>query len=170
MPPSTMRSAIGLLCIVLGLAACGDRPERISADSPEPQAPAAAAPSQGPRFAGTVVLEGSLAAAQSGAVFVSARRKGQRLPTLSKKFEWNDPAWSTEEGRRELRFALTQADNMGGFGAPMGPDMEVEARYSPSGFIDTRPGNDEAGSVRASVPATIGDASLTIRLQPTPGK
>jgi hypothetical protein len=180
MPAQAMRTAHVLLTIVLlivpALAACGERPQRV-ANAPEApkssgsSAPAVpASPTQGARFAGTVSLEGELAGRQSGAIFVSAKRKGQRLPTLSRKYEWTDPAWSTQEGRRELRFALTEADNMGGFGAPMGAEMEVEARYSPSGFIDPRPGSEEDGSVRASVPASAGDRELKIRLQSTSGK
>jgi hypothetical protein len=38
-------------------------------------------PTQGARFAGTVSLEGELAGRQSGAIFVSAKRRWQRLPT-----------------------------------------------------------------------------------------
>jgi len=183
MPAQAMRTAHVLLTIVLLIvpasAACGERPQRV-ANAPEaPKSPkssgssapaVAASPAQGARFAGTVSLEGELAGRQSGAIFVSAKRKGQRLPTLSRKYEWTDPAWATREGRRELRFALTEADNMGGFGAPMGAEMEVEARYSPSGFIDPRPGGEEDGSVRSSVPASAGDLELKIRLQTTSGK
>ena len=161
-----MRNALVLTGLVLALCACGERPQRVSS-APTAERPAAP---RTPRFAGTVTLEGSIAKAQDGALFVSAKRKGQRLPTLSRKYEWTDPAWSTRGDRRELRFALLDEDNMGGFGAPMGAEMEVEARYSPSGFIDTRPGSDEEGSVRASVPASVGDDRLSIRLQPNPGK
>lgn len=154
-------------CIaLLSLAACGERPQRIE------EAPASAAPKAAPvvKFAGSVRLEGDLAGAKAGALFVSARRKGQRLPTLSHRFDMSDPAWAAQDGARVLTFALTDADNMGGFGAPMGNEMEVEARYSPSGFIDPRPGAEEAGVVRGSVPAVPGDANLSIRLQPTTSK
>jgi hypothetical protein len=48
--------------------------------------------------------------------------------------------------------------------------MEVEARYSPSGFIDPRPGSTEEGSVRASVPAVAGDSNVKIRLGAASGK
>lgn len=174
MPASTMRSAFVLLGILLGICACGERPQRLGPKSEAPKIATSPAspepPPKGARFGGTVTLEGEMAKLASGALFVSARRKGQRLPTLSKKYEWQDPAWSVLDGRRELRFVLTDADNMGGFGAPIGAEMEVEARYSPSGFIDPRPGSDEPGSVRASVPASIGDANVKIQLSPSPGK
>jgi hypothetical protein len=163
MPAGSKRSAAVLLGLLLLLSACGDRPERLEKGS---QPPTAATAPKNARFAGTVILEGELSHRQAGALFVSARRKGQRLPTLSRKYEWQDAAWSTGSGRRELHFVLTDADNMGGYGAPIGAEMEVEARYSPSGFIDPKPGSEEAGSVRASVPATIGDSNLRIQLVP----
>jgi hypothetical protein len=122
------------------------------------------------RFSGSIVLEGGMSAVESGAIFVSARRKGQRLPTLSHRYELTGPAWSTQDGNRVLSFSLTDDDNMAGFGAPMGAEMEVEARFSPSGFIDPSPAADNTGVVRASVPAAPGDAKLAIKLQPSPGK
>jgi hypothetical protein len=156
------------------LCACGERPQRVGKeDSSSRQSAAALATSKTEnvaRFSGTILLEGGMAGVQSGAIFVSARRKGQRLPTLSHKYEITDPSWSTQDGKRILAFTLTDADNMAGFGAPMGAEMEVEARYSPSGFIDPSPGADEEGVIRASVPAAPGDSQLAIRLQTTSGK
>ena len=169
MRSTTMRTALAVLGALLWLAACGDRPQRVEKGSEPPKPASPEPPAKGGRFGGTVILEGELSKLESGALFVSARRKGQRLPTYSKKFEWKDAAWSVREGRRELRFVLTDADNMGGFAAPIGAEMEVEARYSPSGFIDPKRGSEEAGSVRASVPAAIGDSTLEIRLS-SPGK
>ena len=163
-----MRSALLTAALTLLVCACGERPQRVPKD-------AAAAPSpprveKAIKFGGTIALEGSLADAQTGAVFVSARRKGQRLPTLSHKYEMNGAGWSKAEGSRVLAFALTDDDNMAGFGAPMGAEMEVEARYAPTGFIDPKPGAEEPGAVRASVPAAAGDQKLAIKLLLTPGK
>jgi len=169
MRAATMRTALVVLLALPWLSSCGDRPQRVEKGSEPPKPASPEPPARGGRFGGTVILEGELAKVESGALFVSARRKGQRLPTLSKKFEWKDAAWSVREGRRELRFVLTDADNMGGFGAPIGAEMEVEALYSPGGFIDPRRGSEEAGSVRASVPATIGDSKVEIRLG-SPGR
>ncbi len=154
------------------VAGCGDRPQRVTGASSEtqaasPHAPAqAAAPLKAPKFAGRVVLEGELANAKTGAVFLSARRKGQRLPSLSHKYEMNDAGWSSSGASRTLEFALTEADNMGGFGAPLGAEMEVEARYDPDGMIDPTPGAVDPGVVKAAVPASPGDKGLAITLAP----
>lgn len=168
MPLRSMRTLpqLSLAAVVsVFAAACGEPPQRIVSEKP-PTAPSVqpAPKPGGVRFAGTIVLAGALSESRKGAVFVSARRKGQRLPALSRKYDIGDPAWSVGDGARTLPFELTDADNMGGFGAPMGGDMEVEARYSPSGFIDPSPGSEEAGVMRASVPAAPGDRGLSIRL------
>lgn len=182
MRSATMRNAIVSSVLLMILCACGERPKRLGKEEsasttsgafPASSAgmPSSAAPGERVvRFGGNIVLEGGLAAVQEGAIFVSARRKGQRLPTLSHKYELSDPSWSTRDGNRVLPFGLTDDDNMAGFGAPMGGEMEVEARYSPSGFIDTRPATDEEGIVRAFVAAAPGDTKLAIRLQATSGK
>ena len=163
-----------LLAGTVLLAGC-DRPQRVtSGSSSETQAasphsaaqPAAA--SKTPKFSGRVVLEGDLAAAKTGAVFLSARRKGQRLPSLSHKFEMDDAGWTASGATRTLEFTLTEADNMGGFGAPLGAEMEVEARYDPDGFIDPTPGAADPGVVKAAVPASPGDKGLAITLAPQP--
>ncbi len=164
-----MRSARLKAVLLLLVCACGQPPQRVPKDAPA-AAPAAARPDKAVRFGGTIALEGTLGGVQTGAVFVSARRKGQRLPTLSHKYEITGAGWSAQEGSRVLSFALTDDDNMAGFGAPMGAEMEVEARYSPSGFIDPKPGAEEPGVVRASVPAAPGNQTLAIKLQPTSGK
>lgn len=170
-----MRNAIASSILLLLLCACGERPRRLGKEESSSAAasPALSNPAPGQRtvrFGGSIVLEGGLAAVQEGAIFVSARRKGQRLPTLSHKYELADPSWTTQDGNRVLPFSLTDDDNMAGFGAPMGAEMEVEARYSPSGFIDPRPASDEEGIVRAFVAAAPGDTKLAIRLQATSGK
>src|SRR6185295_7047283 len=129
MRSDTMRNATALLFLSFTLCACGERPQRLGKGESNSQADSKAA--KPARFSGSIVLEGGMAAIQNGALFVSARRKGQRLPTLSRKYELTDPAWSTQDGNRVLSFSLTDDDNMAGFGAPMGAEMEVEARYSP---------------------------------------
>jgi hypothetical protein len=166
-----MRHALLLPALLPLFCACGERPQRIGKEelaSKAPSLPAAAV--QTSRFAGQVVLKGDLAGVKSGAVFLSARRKGQRLPSLSHKYDITDPAWTAQEGNRVLSFTLTDQDNMGGVNAPMGAEMEVEARYDPDGFIDTRPGADEEGVVKIAVPASPGDIQLVITLQRIAGK
>ena len=178
MGSAIMRNAIVPFVFCLLLCACGERPQRLGKEnsSSPPSGSSSAASSAVPkaektaRFSGTIILEGGMAAVQNGAIFVSARRKGQRLPTLSHKYELGDPAWSTQDGNRLLSFILSDGDNMAGFDAPMGPEMEVEARYSPSGFIDPSPTADNEGVIRASVPAAPGDTKLAIKLQTTSGK
>jgi hypothetical protein len=179
MSSATMRNVIAAsVLFLLLLCACGERPKRLGkeAASPGTSAASATAPAgavrgqRTVRFGGTILLEGGLAAVQDGAIFVSARRKGQRLPTLSHKYELGDPSWKVQDGNKVLPFSLTDEDNMAGFGAPMGGEMEVEARYSPSGFIDPRPASDDESIVRSSVSAAPGDTKLAIRLQATSGK
>jgi hypothetical protein len=171
MEAKTMRSALITTAFLLFVCGCGERPQRVTKDSPAPAA--APAPKKAEKvvhFGGTIALEGSLAEVQTGAIFVSARRKGVRLPTLSHKYDMTGSGWSAQDGKRVLAFDLADEDNMAGFGAPMGAEMEVEARYSPSGFIDPKPGAEEPGVVRASVPAAPGDQKLAIKLQTTSGK
>jgi len=151
---------LGLVC-----PACSDRPERIGKDSESPSKPAAAPVPAEVRFEGRIVLEGAPEGAEGAAVFLSARRIGQRLPTLSHKYELSDAAWTKEGERRILKFQLTDLDNMGGFGAPMAAEMEIEARYDPDGLIDPRPGADETGVVRASVPASPGSKGTEVLLR-----
>jgi hypothetical protein len=87
------------------------------------------------------------------------------LPSLSRKYELSDPAWKQEGERRVLEFKLTDLDNMGGFGAPMAAEMEVEARYDPDGMIDPTPGAVDPGVVKAAVPASPGAKTLEIQLR-----
>jgi len=151
------------LCLVC--AACGDRPERLGKESGSPPKPAPAPVSSEPRFAGRLVLEGLAESPPGAAVFLSARRIGQRLPSLSRKYELSDAAWKKEGDKRVLLFQLTDVDNMGGFGAPMAAEMEVEARFDPDGMIDPRPGADEPGVVRAAVPASPGSKEIEVVLR-----
>lgn len=151
---------LGLVC-----AACGDRPERIGQESAAPPKPAPAPVSSEPRFEGRVVLEGAVESPPAAAVFLSARRVGQRLPTLSRKYELRDAAWTKEGENRVLKFQLTDLDNMGGFGAPMAAEMEIEARFDPDGLIDPRPGAEEPGVVRSAVPASPGSKNVEVVLR-----
>lgn len=117
------------------------------------------------RFEGRIVLEGASEGAPGAAVFLSARRIGQRLPTLSRKYELRDSAWTKEGENRVLKFQLTDLDNMGGFASPMAAEMEIEARYDPDGLIDPGPGAKEEGVVRSAVPASPGSpGSKTIEV------
>ena len=160
-----MRPVVSFALVSL-LFACGERPQRV--DVAAPASTPVSPPEPTPRFAGRVVLEGELATARSGAVFLSARRKGQRLPALSQKFELNDPAWVEQGPTRVLAFTLTDANNMGGFGTPLGAEMEVEARFDPDGFIDPSPGAQDPGVVKAAVPASPGDKAIAITMRPGP--
>jgi hypothetical protein len=159
--PKPARAALllSLTCI-----ACGDRPERIGNESAPPSTPPTAPAPAEARFEGRIVLEGVPAAAPAGAaVFVNARRIGQRLPALSRKY---DLAATTRDGdKRILMFQLTDRDNMGGVASPMAAEMEIEARYDPDGFIDPSPGAQEAGVVRSTVPATPGAKGIEVVLR-----
>lgn len=168
MLPTIMRRTQALLHAVLFLGfvctAC-DRPERIGPGSGPASKPAAAPASAETRFEGRLVLEGVAEGTEGAAVFLSARRIGQRLPTLSRKYELRDSAWMKEGEHRTLKFQLTDLDNMGGFGAPMAAEMEIEARYDPDGMIDPRPGAEEPGVVRSAVPASPGSKGTEIVLR-----
>src|SRR5262245_19371039 len=106
MIPRAKGNAIRAAVLLALVAGCGERPQRIAKGEARPGAPTA----KPPRFGGTIVLEGGMAATGSGAMFVSARRKGQRLPALSRKYDMSDPAWFTQDGNRVLRFALNDED------------------------------------------------------------
>jgi hypothetical protein len=147
------------------VTACGDRPARIEPRTEKAVSPHSVPASSPVRFQGRLVLEGTGEEKGSPAVFLSARRSGQRLPALSRKVEISSPEWKLEGDRRVLDFQLTDLDNMGGFGAPMSAEMEVEARYDPDGFIDPTPGAEEPGVVRAAVPANPGAKGLEIVLR-----
>lgn len=168
MPPMTMRRRHDRLHAALLLAflvsACGEGPERIGQEAPTSKPPAPAPASSEPRFEGRVVLKGTTEDAPGAAVFLSARRVGQRLPSLSRKYELRDPAWTKDGESRVLQFQLTDLDNMGGFGAPMATEMEIEARYDPDGMINTTPGAVDPGVVRAAVPATPGSKAVEVVL------
>jgi hypothetical protein len=156
---------LGLLC-----TACSDRPERIGKESGTPSAPhsphaptAPMAPAEA-RFEGRIVLEGAAAAPPGAAVFVSARRIGQRLPALSRKYDLGGGGWTKDGDKRILMFQLTDRDNMGGVASPMAAEMEIEARYDPDGFIDPSPGAQEEGVVRSAVPASPGSKAIEVVL------
>ena len=161
------RRVIRPAALLVLLVACGDRPQRIGSGVPAASGPAPVREAAAPpvRFAGTVVLEGDASVPDASAVFVSARRKGQRLPALSRRFGMKDPEWSMEDGNRVLRFRLTDQDDMGGFNTPLGAEMEVEALYAADGFINTTPGAGEDRVVKVAVPASPGDRDLEIRIR-----
>ena len=157
-----MRTAFpaGLLLL---MCACDEEPRRVVSSATRSSAPAARV-----RFAGRVELAGALAAASTGSVFVTARARGARAPSLSRKYEIGDPAWSMLDGKRVLYFALNEKDDMDGAGAPIGSEMELEARYDPDGVIEIGRAQ-EIGVVKAVVGAKAGDTELSITLQPPPG-
>lgn len=128
--------------------ACGDAAQRTAADS------AADLPV---RFAGTVRLRGGLAHAESGSLFLFAQPPGASAPTLARKYEIGDPAFSSDGDERQLRFALDERDRMGSEVVGMLEEMEIEARFDPDGVLDT-----SEGVVRASVRARPGDGELSI--------
>ncbi len=129
--------------------ACGDTAERVAVDPRTAALPV--------RFAGSVHLQGALAEVESGSLFLFVSPPGSRSPTLARKYEIGDPAFSIDGNGRQLRFALDERDCMIGAGAPMLEEMEVEARFDPDGVLDT-----DEGVVRASVRARPGDGELSI--------
>ena len=135
--------------LLLGLActACGDRPERIGKESAAPSTPHQPPVPAEARFEGRIVLEGATQVPPAAAVFVSARRIGQRLPALSRKYDLAGAGWAKDGEKQVLMFQLTDRDNMGGVASPMAAEMEIEARYDPDGFIDPSPGAQEEGVV-----------------------
>jgi hypothetical protein len=130
-------------------AACGDAAVRTSADGAASNLPA--------RFAGTVHLQGELARVESGSLFLFAHPPGSSSPTLARKYEIGDPAFSDEGDEVQLRFALDERDRMVGGSAALFDEMEIEARFDPDGILDT-----SEGVVRASVRARPGDGELSI--------
>lgn len=153
------------LLLVLACTACGDRPERIEQGSATPSAPHAAPAPAAARFEGRIVLEGATEAPPAAAVFVSARRIGQRLPALSRKYDLAGGGWTKDGDKRILMFQLTDRDDMGGVASPMAAEMEIEARYDPDGFIDPSPGAQEEGVVRSTVPASPGSKGIEVVLR-----
>jgi hypothetical protein len=168
-----------LLALLLGLAnSCGDEPQRIE-KSASPVSPHAASPHSASgatgsapttmpdatvRLAGRVKIAGSLAKAHSGAIFMIARNGGRTA--LVHRYEMSGPFWSAQGDERVLTFSLTDQDNMGGVGAPIGAKMELEARYDPDGYVDTRPGIEKKGVVKAFGSAAIGDTQISLELDP----
>lgn len=150
--------ALRLAILGAGLcAACGEAPQRVAGPaSPQQDLPA--------RFAGSVRLQGALAKLDSGSLFLIVRPPGSRVPSLARKYEIGDPAFSTDGAERQLRFALDERDSMFGEHAPMFDEMEVEARFDPDGIVDT-----DDGVVRASARARPGDREVSIVLTPGPG-
>lgn len=161
------RPKLSHAALLLGLActACGDRPERIGKDPETPSTPHMAPVSAEARFEGRIVLEGAAEAAPGAAVFVSARRIGQRLPALSRKYDLAGAGWTKDGDKRVLLFQLTDRDNMGGVASPMAAEMEIEARYDPDGFIDPSPGAQEEGVLRSTAPASPGSKGIEVVLR-----
>ncbi|MFN0006868.1 MAG: hypothetical protein ACKVXR_03090 [Planctomycetota bacterium] len=161
------RPKLSCAALLLGLActACGDRPERIGKESATPSTPHAPPAPAEARFEGRIVLEGATEATPGAAVFVSARRIGQRLPALSRKYDLASSAWAKDGDKRILMFQLTDRDNMGGVASPMAAEMEIEARFDPDGFIDPSPGAQEEGVVRSAVPASPGSKGIEVVLR-----
>lgn len=161
-----------LFVLLLGLAgACSDEPQRIgkSESATSPASPHAMHPGTTPaagtvHLAGRVLLAGSLAKAQNGAVFLIARSGGRTA--LVHKYDMSGPVWSTQGDERVLSFSLTDQDDMGGVGAPVGSKMELEARYDPDGFVDTKPGIEKKGAFKAFTSTSVGDTQISLKLDP----
>jgi hypothetical protein len=172
-PMTSLHVRCLLLVLLLGLAAsCGDEPQRLGKSEPAPANPHAEMPanphaemsSATVRLAGRVQLAGTLAKAQSGAVFMMARSGGKIA--LVHKYDMSGPAWSTQGDQRVLNFSLTDQDNMGGIGAAVGAKMDLEARYDPDGFVDTKPNVEKKGVVKAFTNVAIGDTQVSMTLDP----
>lgn len=161
--PTRLRTTTWVASLLV-LSSCGEAPVHVdkAQSAPGGGAVASSTSSKSVRFAGRVYLTGSLATAKSGSLFVIVRQPGSRVPSLTRKYEIADPAWSLQDDMRMLYFALDERDNMGGVGAPMNEHMELEVRYDPDGIIDTADGVE-----KTIVSVSPGDTELAVTLSPT---
>lgn len=109
------------------------------------------------RFAGVVRLSGALAASDEGFVFVSVRPAGGGMPLFSRKYAVADASLE-ESGDRLLAFELDEAHTMGGVAPGV---LELEARFDPDGFVDSR-----EGIVTVRVPVEPGATDVEVVLGP----
>ena len=163
-----MRQPLLLLLSAALLAACGDAPRPVTSTAPQqpsgqlpaghpeigqPSLPEGHPPMGGmggaggegmimdARVSGRLVLTGALAEAE-GFVLVSVRPKGMPMPLLSYKIDLADADATVDgEGRRVVPFRLDPGSTMMPFsGIPEGLELEVQARYDPDGFVETKEG------------------------------
>jgi hypothetical protein len=116
-------------------------------------------------FTGKVVLTGALAKAKTGAVFISVGPAGQRIVYISYKIDLADPKAAPPlvvdlpDGSREIHFVLNSRTSMMGGEVQTGVELELKAKYSPTGFVDPTP-----GIVETAVPTKIGATDVVLTL------
>jgi hypothetical protein len=126
-------------------------------------APPATDPSA--EFTGKIVLTGELAKARTGAVFISVGPAGQRIVYISYKVDLADPkavpplVVDMPDGSREIHFVLNSRTSMMGGEVQTGVELELKAKYSPTGFVDPTP-----GIVETAVPTVIGATDVVLTL------
>lgn len=121
-----MRQLSGLL-VLATLVACSEPPQPVGEGDL--------------LFAGRAVLADELAGIESGSVFVNVfNQRGDRIPSYSRKYELDDPAFRAGDEGLVLSFALDQTHNMVGMGMPLGDDPQIEVRYDPDGAVETKDG------------------------------
>jgi len=141
------RILVSSLALLASVAACGEPPQPVAANS----TPAAAAPHAGQplpqpvpaSFEGRVLLQGELAG-KDGFLMISACPKGSALPLMSYKIALTDapPARGDE---RIVPFRLdTSNDLMGGGGLPhdaTGMELELSVRFDVDGMVESKEGD-----------------------------
>ncbi|HJO25998.1 MAG: hypothetical protein CMK00_06705 [Planctomycetes bacterium] len=173
-----------LLPGLISLGACGEAPQHVSPQesgqpathqpaSPHgadgiggPASVALAAPHGGsgeepgePLYGGTVRLEGELATAQTGGVFIIGRQVGSGLLTLVRKYEISEAALSADGSARLLSFTLDNTHGMGGASAALDQELTLVVRYDPDGLVESK-----EGQVEASLVAATGSLDLELTL------
>lgn len=171
--------------VLLALCACGDAPRHVTEVKPtspqtasphgqaggpgagqEPVALATphggtgAAPGE-PLFAGTLRLEGSLASASTGGIFIIGRNAQSGALSLVRKYEIAEAVASADGTALVLDFTLDSSHGMGGVGAPPAAEISLVLRYDPDGIVETREGQVETSLVVAS-----GRLDLALTLTP----
>ena len=179
----TLRPAFGLhfSLLFLGLCACGDAPQHVTIQerpapvvaSPHgPEEPVVLATPHGgtgeepgePLYAGTVRLEGALASADTGGIFIIGRQVESKALSLVRKYEIAE-ALTTEDGSaRVLEFSLDNTHGMGGLGAALHSRLKLVVRYDPDGLVESK-----EGQVETSIVVNSGTLDIALTLPPSDG-
>ncbi len=113
---------------------------------------------------GRLVLSGTLALVEQGAVFVLAWNPADigrpaALPLLARKYELDDPDWSRIGDARAHYFGLSDEDRVGDVQRPLPDVLELEGRFDPDGRLQ-----GHRGAPSATLSARNGDGDLQILL------
>lgn len=174
----TLRPRFGFtysLLIILGLGglgACGDAPQHLSGPPPAAHLPASphgvtptgaedqvalANPHGGtgeepgePLYGGTLLLEGSLATAETGGIFIIGRQVESGVLTLVRKYEIAEALPSEDGTVRRLEFSLDNTHGMGGASAALAQEIQLVVRFDPDGLVESKEGQVEESQVVAT--------------------